>query len=126
MTNPTKIHFLTQKEGSGSSFKNGSKIRYLFNKIRLYNYLNSMIDVAIIFTLITAYEFEFDPTKNTTSRDILYIFLTVYTLVGFITNWFSGNLYRDFEIEIKGALAKTKSSGSEKFFGVFGKICKLY
>ena len=83
-----------------------------------------MIDIAILFTCITAYEYEFDPNKSATSRDILYIFLTIYTLVGFVTNWFSGNLYSDFEKEIKGALAKTGSSTGERVVSIFVKICK--
>ena len=84
-----------------------------------------MMDIAILFTNITAYEYEFDPTKDKTTRDILYIFLSVFTVLGFIVNWFGDKLNRDLEIEIKGALANTKASTSEKVMGVIGNICKI-
>lgn len=92
--------------------------------MRLFDYLNSMIDIAILFTNITAYEYEFDPTKDTTTRDILYIFLSAFTVLGFIVNWFGDKLNHDFEVEIKGALANTKPSTGERILSIIGKIRK--
>ena len=104
------------------SFKNGSKIHFLFNKLKLYDYFNNMIDIAILFTAITAYEFEFDPTKDTGTRDTLLIFLSIFTVLGFIVNWFGNRIQLNFDIEVKGELAKTTFTGFEKFLDVLGKI----
>ena len=92
--------------------------------MRLFDYLNSMIDLAILFTCITAYEYQFDPTKSTQTRDVLYVFLSVFTLLGFILNWFGDRLYVDFEKEVKGALAKTKGTVNERILSTIGKIRK--
>ena len=83
-----------------------------------------MIDIAILFTSITAYEFEFDPTKDTGTRDTLLIFLSIFTVLGFIVNWFGNKLQMNFDIEVKGALAKTTLTGMEKFWDILGKISK--
>jgi hypothetical protein len=84
-----------------------------------------MIDLTILFTCITAYEYQFDPTKSTSTRDVLYIFLTIFTLLGFILNWFGDKLYHDFEVEVKGALANKGGSVGQRVLNAIGKICKI-
>ena len=85
-----------------------------------------MIDIAIFFTSITAYEFEFDPNKNESTRFTLYIFLSIFTVIGFIVNWFGNSLQRDFQVEVKGELAKTSFTAGEKFRDIFGKLSKKH
>ena len=84
-----------------------------------------MIDLAILFTCITVYEYQFDTTKSTSTRDVLYIFLTIFTVLGFVLNWFGNKLYYDFEVEVKGALANQGGSTTQKTLNAIGKICKL-
>ena len=121
------LYNISNYQGSSAvSFKNGSKIHFLFNKLKLYDYFNNMIDIAIFFTSITAYEFEFDPNKNESTRFTLYIFLSIFTVIGFIVNWFGNSLQRDFQIEVKGELAKTSFTAGEKFRDIFGKLSKKH
>lgn len=106
-------------------FKNGSKIKYLHRMIKIYLNFSAMMDLTVLFLALTAYEYEFDRTKDSGAAEVLYIMLSVLTLVNVVVSWMEDRLDKQLDKEIRGALAKTGGSW-DTFMAILFKICSVY
>ena len=89
------------------NFKNGSKIKFVHNKIKLFDYLNTMFDFTILFVALSAYEYEFYPAvKDDATGQLLYIFLSVITIISFIVSFFQNSMLKEFDVLLNGTLSK--------------------
>lgn len=96
-----------QGVGPQINFKNGSKIKFVHNKIKVFDYLNTMFDFTILFVALSAYEYEFYPTvKDDATGQILYIFLSIITVISFIVSFFQNSLLKEFDVLLNGTLSK--------------------